>query len=144
MLAMFVARLETPTPRLISAIALIALGTALASFGEINLNVLGIIFMFSSETFEAIRLVMTQTLLTGLKFHPSTPHDCQPPNLQRSCVFLRLQAPMALQLLSSLPCADAGSYEFRGRTGRHASVVVHRMPCMSQLPSLCAWEVCVS
>jgi hypothetical protein len=71
MVALFVAQLETPTRRLISAVVLIAGGTAMASYGEVNMNLLGLIFMFSSEAFEAIRLVMTQMLLVGHKFHPS-------------------------------------------------------------------------
>ena len=71
MVALFVARLEDPSSRLIIAVVLIALGTAIASYGEINMSVLGLIIMFASETFEAIRLVMTQILLVGLKFHPS-------------------------------------------------------------------------
>ena len=71
MVALFVARLEDPSSRLIIAVVLIALGTAMASYGEINMSVLGLIIMFASETFEAIRLVMTQILLVGLKFHPS-------------------------------------------------------------------------
>ena len=70
MLALFAARMETPTARLITAVCIIAVGTAIASYGEVNLNVLGIIFMFSSESFEAIRLVMSQMLLVGLKMHP--------------------------------------------------------------------------
>ena len=73
MVALFVARLEDPSSRLIIAVVLIALGTAIASYGEINMSVLGLIIMFASETFEAIRLVMTQILLVGLKFHPSEP-----------------------------------------------------------------------
>lgn len=43
----------------------------MASLGEVNLSLVGLFIMFLSETFEALRLVMTQMLLTGLKFHPS-------------------------------------------------------------------------
>lgn len=76
MIALFIARLEDPSHRLIVAVVLIALGTAMASYGEVNMSTLGLIFMFSSETFEAIRLVMTQMLLVGLKFHPSALLAC--------------------------------------------------------------------
>ena len=71
MLALFVAGLERPTSQLIMAILLIAVGTAIASYGEVNLNVVGVLCMLASESFEATRLVMTQILLVGLKFHPS-------------------------------------------------------------------------
>ena len=71
MIALFFAGLEVPNKRLISSVVLIALGTAIASYGEINLSILGVIFMLLSESFEATRLVMTQILLVGLKFHPS-------------------------------------------------------------------------
>lgn len=70
MLALFIAGLEVPGKRLILAILLIAAGTAIASYGEVNLNVVGVLCMLASEGFEATRLVMTQLLLVGLKFHP--------------------------------------------------------------------------
>lgn len=71
MVALFIAQLEAPTSRLISAVFLIALGTAVASYGEVSFSLVGVLYMFSSESFEAIRLVMTQMLLVGLKLHPS-------------------------------------------------------------------------
>lgn len=40
---------------------------------QANLDWAGILIMFLSELFESIRLVMTQLLLTGLRFHPSEP-----------------------------------------------------------------------
>ncbi|KAL3152679.1 hypothetical protein ABBQ38_012274 [Trebouxia sp. C0009 RCD-2024] len=70
MVGLFVAGLETPTKRLILAVLLIAIGTAIASYGEVNLSWIGVACMMASETFEATRLVMTQILLVGLKFHP--------------------------------------------------------------------------
>lgn len=70
MLSLFVARLETPSRRLVLSVSFIAVGTALASAGEVNLNLTGMFIMLLSELFESIRLVMTQLLLTGLRFHP--------------------------------------------------------------------------
>ena len=65
MVALFLAGLEVPGKRLILAVILIAVGTAIASYGEVNLNVVGVLCMLASETFEATRLVMTQILLVG-------------------------------------------------------------------------------
>lgn len=70
MVALFIAGLEVPSWPLGATVGAIAIGTAVASFGEINLSVAGVTYMMLSECFEATRLVMTQILLVGLKFHP--------------------------------------------------------------------------
>jgi hypothetical protein len=70
MLALFIARLENPTTRLVYCVLTISLGTAVSAYGEVNLSVIGLVCMFSSETAESIRLTLTQYLLQGLKFHP--------------------------------------------------------------------------
>ena len=70
MLALFVARLETPSRRLILSVCLIAVGTGLTSAGEVNFNLLGVAMMLGSLCTDSSRLVMTQVLLQGFKFHP--------------------------------------------------------------------------
>ena len=71
MLVLFAAGLETLTVRLVTALALVTFGTALASLGEDNLSHVGIACKLASEFIEAVRLVMTQILLVEHKFHPS-------------------------------------------------------------------------
>ena len=107
MVALFVARLEDPSSRLIIAVVLIALGTAIASYGEINMSVLGLIIMFASETFEAIRLVMTQILLVGLKFHPSEALGVSLPSALPSCLD-RSDAASACLHCSGQPLRSSG------------------------------------
>ena len=93
MLALFVARLEVPSRRLIFSVCIIAAGTAIASMGEVNFSVLGVVIMLASELFEAVRLVMTQLLLTGLKFHPIEGLMYLAP----ACTFWLLLGSMALE-----------------------------------------------
>lgn len=49
---------------------IIAAGTALAGYGEVNISIVGMLIQMVSECAEAGRLIMTQTLLQGLSFHP--------------------------------------------------------------------------
>jgi hypothetical protein len=55
---------------MIGSVLGIALGTALAAYGEVHNSMLGVAIMFFSEAAEAIRLVMTQLLLQGLRMGP--------------------------------------------------------------------------
>lgn len=46
----------------------ICLGTSVASYGEMNMNLTGMLLMFSAEFTEAIRLVLVQRFLKSLRF----------------------------------------------------------------------------
>lgn len=72
MVTLFLFRMETPNNQLIASVSIIAVGTLIASIGEGSFSTVGVIIMMSSEVFESLRLVMTQVLLVGLKFNPST------------------------------------------------------------------------
>ena len=71
MLALFAARLARPSRPLTLSVIFIALGTALASAGEVNLDAFGVTIHMVSMVAEAVRLVMTQLLLSQQRFHPS-------------------------------------------------------------------------
>jgi drug/metabolite transporter (DMT)-like permease len=77
MVVLFLAGLETPTLRVILAVSVITAGTALASVGELNYSAIGVAIMLASNVFEAMRVVATQVLLTGEKFHPSESSEFQ-------------------------------------------------------------------
>lgn len=70
MIALYVSNLEHPTQKMVLSVVLIAFGTAVASFGAVDASLLGMLIMFGAEVAESVRLVMTQYLLVGKKFHP--------------------------------------------------------------------------
>lgn len=70
MIALWLARLETPTWAVIQAVSLTAAGCALAAYGEVNLSLVGALLAASNLTLESVRLVMTQYLLVGCDMHP--------------------------------------------------------------------------
>lgn len=58
-----------PSCKIASAVLMISLGTAVSSFGELNLNLTGLLLMLASVYCEAVRLMLTQRLLTHMNFH---------------------------------------------------------------------------
>ncbi|GIL92403.1 hypothetical protein Vretimale_6473 [Volvox reticuliferus] len=65
MILLFVAQLETASRKLVAAVTLIAVGVALASYGELNMSLIGLTAMLISVVAESVRLVMTQYLLVA-------------------------------------------------------------------------------
>lgn len=70
LIAMAIARLLLPTMPLCGSVLLISFGVVMSSYGEVNLSIIGLSAMLGSEAAEALRLVITQILLVGYKFHP--------------------------------------------------------------------------
>jgi len=58
-----------PRPAIAAAVLCISLGTAISSFGELNLNWTGLCLMLLSVYCEAMRLMLTQRMLQKLDFH---------------------------------------------------------------------------
>lgn len=58
-----------PSCRIAMAVLMISLGTAISSFGELHLNLTGLILMLLSVYCEATRMVLTQRLLNDMNFH---------------------------------------------------------------------------
>lgn len=59
LLCMIPAGLETLTPKLLASVSVIAVGTIIASYGEIKFDIIGVLIMLTSELLESVRLVMT-------------------------------------------------------------------------------------
>jgi drug/metabolite transporter (DMT)-like permease len=67
MLILVAAGLDKPSAAVTVAVAVIATGTAIASWGELAFNMLGFLFMILSEFCEACKLAAMQFLLGNLK-----------------------------------------------------------------------------
>ncbi|GIL76150.1 hypothetical protein Vretimale_5718 [Volvox reticuliferus] len=70
MVALWLARLETPTSAVIRAVCLTAVGCGIAAYGEVHLTLVGALLAASNLSMESLRLVMTQYLLVGCDMHP--------------------------------------------------------------------------
>jgi len=65
---LYITRIDVPSRRVTFSVVALCVGTGIASAGEAHFNLTGLIIMFFAETCEATRLVLTQKLLTNLKF----------------------------------------------------------------------------
>lgn len=65
---LYVTGIDVPSRRVTFSVIALCVGTSIASAGEANFNLTGVLIMFFAETAEATRLVLTQKLLTNLKF----------------------------------------------------------------------------
>lgn len=68
MMCLVMFRLEYPTTKAIWCVITISLGTAVAGYGELELSLIGALFMISAQAAEALKLVFTQVMLSTLKF----------------------------------------------------------------------------
>ena len=60
--------IDVPSRRVTFSVVALCVGTSVASAGEANFNLTGVAIMLCAEIAEATRLVLTQKLLTNLKF----------------------------------------------------------------------------
>ena len=63
-------RIERPSQRTVGIVCGLCLSAAMASAGEVNFNLIGILFMVSASISDALRLVLSQWLLKNLKLNP--------------------------------------------------------------------------
>lgn len=61
-------KIERPPMKMVGTVLIICVGTCVASFGEVNFSLAGMMFMLCAELAEAGRLVLAQYLLQNLKF----------------------------------------------------------------------------
>lgn len=86
-------RVEMPSPLVSLTVVGMCAGTAAATLGAAELNVMGLLIMLASETAEALRLVLTQKLLQNNNFgvRQKQAHGAPPPDPARGT--MRARAP---------------------------------------------------
>ncbi|KAG2449545.1 hypothetical protein HYH02_005687 [Chlamydomonas schloesseri] len=70
MIALWVTGMEFPTQQVVAAVSVVAVGSAIAAYGEIALTVFGGLLVIANLSMESARMVMTQFLLVGCNMHP--------------------------------------------------------------------------
>ena len=61
---------EKPSRRVIACVLGLSLCTCIASAGEVNFSVIGVLFMAAASISDALRLVVAQRLLSNMKMNP--------------------------------------------------------------------------
>lgn len=72
LLISFAARLKEPSRKLFAIVAVISLGVAIASYGEIEFELIGFLVQALAIAIESCRLVLVQILLQGMGMNPLT------------------------------------------------------------------------
>lgn len=70
MIALSCFGIEKPSVAIVFCVITIAIGTCIASYGEVKLSAIGAMCILVSEVTEALRLVLTQVLLVGNQCSP--------------------------------------------------------------------------
>lgn len=68
MLMVFAFGLDKPTVLLVFSIVTIAIGTSVSSYGELHFSAVGFLVIMCAQFSEGIKLVLSQILMTNLKF----------------------------------------------------------------------------
>jgi hypothetical protein len=68
MLMVFAFGLDKPTVLLVFSIVTIAIGTSVSSYGELHFSMVGFVVIMAAQFSEGIKLVLSQILMTNLKF----------------------------------------------------------------------------
>ena len=139
---------------MIFSVLLVAVGTAVAAYGEINLSLIGMFFMFSSETGEAIRLVRE----THGKVHSTVYPSANTPNILIPCLYLLIQVmtqyllvglkfhPIeGLMYLSPACCvwlfAGAAAREFPAIAQANSMAIIYEHPLLFMLAAVMGFAV---
>lgn len=65
---LYATNMDVPSRNVTLSVIMMSVGTAVASFGEANFNLTGFLIMCCAEFSEATRLVLTQKMLTNMRF----------------------------------------------------------------------------
>jgi hypothetical protein len=136
---------------MIASVLFIAAGTALAAYGEVHNSVIGLVIMLTSEALEAIRLVMTQLLLTGHRMGPFEGlmwlvrggwrgARLRPTRLCSSvCACVRVCVCVRMHRAECVCCHRFTAAHSTHTPSKHTRTPTHNTRTRHQAPACCGW-----